>query len=157
MRRDIEVRLCDFNDEDDFKAVGELMNGYIADPMGGGTLLDASKRTLLAQALQARPTTVVLLACDGDIRCGLLVAFENFSTFAVTPMLNIHDVFVKPEYRGRSIGRLMFGRLEEIARERGCSRLTLEVRDDNVPAQSLYRSIGFGEISPNHYYWRKYL
>jgi ribosomal protein S18 acetylase RimI-like enzyme len=153
----IETHRCNFADSKDFAAVGELINAYIADEMGGGKLLDEAERVLLSTALKEHPKTIVLLATDGDVRCGLLVAFENISTFTVRPMFNVHDVIVLPEYRGKGVGRKLFAELDVIAREHNCSRLTLEVRNDNIAAQNLYRSIGFTPPEPEHFYWRKTL
>jgi ribosomal protein S18 acetylase RimI-like enzyme len=97
------------------------------------------------------------LAEAGGTVCGLLVAFENFSTFTVRPMINIHDLIVLPGYRGKGIGRQLLEAAVAIGRERGCSRITLEVRKDNFSAQHLYQSLGFGETDPSMYYWRKEL
>jgi ribosomal protein S18 acetylase RimI-like enzyme len=88
---------------------------------------------------------------------GLLVGFENFSTFTVRPMINIHDVIVHPACRGRGIGRMLMNALIAEATKRGCSRISLEVRHDNAPAQHLYASLGFDETNPGMYYWRKNL
>lgn len=34
------------------------------------------------------------------------------------------------------------------ARQLGCCKLTLEVREDNERARSLYKSVGFGDFAP---------
>jgi ribosomal protein S18 acetylase RimI-like enzyme len=97
----------------------------------------------------------VLLAVQQDVFCGLLVAFENFSTFTVQPMINIHDVIVHSEFRGQGIGRQLMTALVAEAGQRQCSRVTLEVRQDNQSAQKLYRSLGFTDTEPPMFYWRK--
>jgi ribosomal protein S18 acetylase RimI-like enzyme len=44
------------------------------------------------------------------------------------------------------------------AREKlGCSKVTLEVRDDNLVAKSLYKSLGFKDSDPPMLYWTKML
>jgi len=50
---------------------------------------------------------------------------------------------VHPDHRRRGIGRRLLLRLAELAGELRASRMTLEVRVGNVPAQELYRSFGF--------------
>jgi GNAT superfamily N-acetyltransferase len=87
----------------------------------------------------------------------MLVAFENFSTFTVSPMINIHDVIVLKEYRGKNVGRSLLNAIINMAENRGCSRITLEVREDNRVAQHLYKSMGFDTPVPMMYYWRKNL
>ncbi|MDR2389474.1 MAG: GNAT family N-acetyltransferase [Tannerellaceae bacterium] len=148
---------CDFSCAEHRKALAALINVYIADEMGGGEPLEASEELRLAQGLEQHPSAVVLLAGVHGKYVGLLVAFENFSTFSVRPMINIHDVIVRPEYRGRGVGRLLMNGMIQEARRRGAARITLEVRKDNLAAQHLYQSLGFEETSPGMYYWRKSL
>lgn len=56
---------------------------------------------------------------------------------------DVQTVAVLPEARGLGIGSLLVTELETAARERACSRMLLEVRSDNVPAQRLYERAGF--------------
>lgn len=148
---------CDYTDTAHRKAVATLMNAYINDEMGGGKPLDETGQIRLVEGLEKHPKSVVILAETDGVFSGLLTAFENFATFSVCPMINIHDIIVLKEYRGKGIGRRLMRAIAEEAEKRGCGRITLEVRADNVNAQKLYRSEGFGEVEPNHYYWRKYL
>lgn len=153
----IEVIECDFSDADCLNAVGDLMNVYIRDDMGGGNPLSNIEKLRLVDALNLHPTAIVLLAHVNNVFCGLLIAFENFSTFSVKPMINIHDLIVLPEFRNSGIGHKLLGSIIEMAEDRGCSRVTLEVREDNITAQSLYKKKGFGETDPPMCYWRKNL
>ncbi|MDR1645032.1 MAG: GNAT family N-acetyltransferase [Tannerellaceae bacterium] len=147
----------DYSDESHRQAVVTLIEAYINDEMGGGNPLSEEGRARLTEGLGCHPGAIVLLAIVGGTYAGLLVAFENFSTFTARPMVNIHDVVVLPSYRGRGIGRRLLDGIIDEAGRRGASRLTLEVRKDNVVAQKLYRSLGFEETDPGMYYWRKYL
>ncbi len=56
---------------------------------------------------------------------------------------HIATIAVRPEWRGQGVGRLILGRLLEIAREQNARLATLEVRVGNYAAQALYRSFGF--------------
>ncbi len=48
-----------------------------------------------------------------------------------------------PKYRGRGLGRPLMMRSLDAAREFGLARVELTVRVDNLPAQALYRRLGF--------------
>jgi ribosomal protein S18 acetylase RimI-like enzyme len=148
---------CDYHNPRHLQAVATLLNGYIEDGTGGGTPLSDAQQAKLLDDLSRHPSAIVLLAESDGIYCGLLVAFENYSTFTVSPMINIHDVFVPASHRGRGVGRRLMTAIVAEAEKRNCSRLTLEVLSHNIPAQNLYRSVGFDETEPPHYYWRKYL
>ena len=92
------------------------------------------------------PTSRVWLALDGDMAVGVCVGFLGFSTFQALPLINIHDLAVLPEQRGRGIGRALLAAVEAQARTEGCCKLTLEVQEDNAPARGLYQSFGFRDV-----------
>lgn len=156
-KEETTVHQCNYSDPHDVQAIGELINVYIKDEMGGGTPLTPEQTANLITMLKEHPKNIVLLAQTGTKYSGLLTAFENISTFTVTPMINIHDVIVLPGYRNKKIGRSLLRALFEVAKNRQCSRITLEVRKDNANARHLYESEGFGETDPPMSYWRKYL
>jgi GNAT superfamily N-acetyltransferase len=130
------------------QAVCEMIDAYARDPMGGGQPLAADVGERLIPELRKHPTTVILLAYDGRRPVGVAASFRGFSTFAARPLLNLHDLAVIPEYRGRGVGRKLIAAVEEKARALGCCRVTLEVLADN-PARRLYESMGY--VSPEYY------
>lgn len=130
-------------------ALVSLLDAYAQDPMGGGASLSAFAKTHLIAALAARPQAFSVLAfCtlegrDDELPVGLINCFEGFSTFACRPLVNVHDVAVLPDYRGQRVAEKMLTLAEEIARERGACKLTLEVLQGNTGALKLYRRVGF--------------
>jgi len=129
-------------------AVLEMVEAYANDPSGGGQPLDDDVRARLIPGLRAHPTTVILLAFDGTRPVGIAACFRDFSTFSARPLLNLHDLAVIPEYRGRGVGRKLLTAVEEKARSLGCTKVTLEVLEAN-PARKLYESMGYA--SPIYY------
>ena len=88
--------------------------------------------------------------------------FEGFSTFACKPLVNIHDITVLPQYRGKGISQRVLEKIEAIARSKGCCKITLEVLGNNTVAQSAYKKFGFGayELDPkagSAQFWEKKL
>lgn len=128
----------------DAEAVVKLLDAYASDPMGAGAPLADDVRRDLVPALSAVPDHLILLAFCATGPVGIAVCFQGFSTFRARPLLNIHDLAVLPEHRGRGVGRALLVAVEEEARRRGCCKLTLEVRDDNRAAARLYARLGFG-------------
>ena len=129
------------------RAIVDLLERYSLDPMGTGEPLSPATRRDLVPELRRRPWVVTLLAILDDLPAGLLIAMEGFSTFAAKPLLNLHDVAVHPDFRGRGIGSELFQEAEIVARKRGCCKLTLEVLEGNEGAKRLYERLGFSPYS----------
>lgn len=55
----------------------------------------------------------------------------------------LEDLVVRPDRRGRGIGRTLLGHVAAQARADGVLRITLLTDPDNERAQALYRSFGF--------------
>jgi len=53
------------------------------------------------------------------------------------------DLVVRPEYRGRGVGRALLAYVIERAKADGALRLSLLTDGDNERAQALYRKLGF--------------
>jgi len=66
---------------------------------------------------------------------------------------HVTTIAVHPGYRGRKYGEIMLLRLLDEAMERGASWMTLEVRESNTVAQSLYRKYGFTTVSTRKGYY----
>ncbi|WP_097002210.1 GNAT family N-acetyltransferase [Lacrimispora amygdalina] len=84
----------------------------------------------------------VLFALADGKEVGFALFFHNFSTFLGRAGIYLEDLFVRPEYRGKGIGKAMFHKLGAIARERGCGRLEWWCLDWNQPSIDFYRSMG---------------
>lgn len=68
--------------------------------------------------------------------------FETYSTFRAQPSLYLEDLFVRPEARGRGIGKGLLVHLARLALERGCGRFEWSVLDWNEGAVRFYASLG---------------
>jgi GNAT superfamily N-acetyltransferase len=142
----LQIREADCADPRDATAILDVLNSYATEPVGGGRPLSADVRERLVPGLRSRPNALVLLAFTARRPVGIAVCFFGFSTFHARPLLNIHDLAVVPEYRGQGIGRALLGEAERRAVSGGCCKLTLEVRDDNIRARSLYQRVGFADF-----------
>ena len=89
-----------------------------------------------------KPHAECLVAFDGDDAVGFAIYFHNFSTFLSRHGIYLEDLFVKPEARGRGIGKSLLQKLAAIAVERNCGRLEWAVLDWNQPAIGFYESLG---------------
>ena len=74
----------------------------------------------------------------------------GFSTFSALPLINIHDVSVLSVARRMGVARKMLDAVKGKAKELDCCRITLEIRDDNTAADTLYRDYGFNDGGHPH-------
>ncbi len=84
---------------------------------------------------------VIFAVADG-VEVGFALFFHNFSTFLGRAGIYLEDLFVKPEYRGKGIGKAILKKLASIAVERGCGRLEWSCLDWNRPSIDFYLSLG---------------
>ena len=138
-----EILIADLKLTAHAQATLDLLNEYAQEEAGGSCgLSDYVKANLIHELLQ-RKQALVLLAFVQGVPAGLVIALEGFSTFACKPLLNIHDLMVSAEFRGRGLAKRLLARAEVVAMERGCCKLTLEVLQGNAAAQALYRACGY--------------
>ena len=146
----IAVRQVDYANPREAQALVALLDAYARDPAGGGTGLAPAVKAQLPEALRQRPQAFSVIAWaraagadEPEQAVGLVNCLEGFSTFACRPLVNIHDVAVLPAWRGQRVAQKMFALVEQIARQRGACKLTLEVLQGNAPALRAYEREGF--------------
>ena len=103
----------------------------------------ADETLLRAHLFGERPAAEVLLGFEADGEpMGFALFFQNFSTFLARPGIYLEDLYVRPDKRGRGLGRALLTRLARLAVERGCGRLDWSVLDWNENAIGFYKKLG---------------
>jgi ribosomal protein S18 acetylase RimI-like enzyme len=146
----IEVKLANYLDKEQAIDIGYLLDVYSQDQMGGSQPLSESVRSNLANELSKLPHAFSVICYVNNKPAGLVNCFEAFSTFKCKPLINIHDVVVVNEFRGLGLSQKMLSKVEEIAKLKGCCKITLEVLEGNKVAQNSYIKFGFAgyELDP---------
>ena len=89
-----------------------------------------------------------LVVMDGDRVAGYV---GSQTVCDETDMMN---VAVTADYRRQGLGEKLVLALEEELKAMGSQCLTLEVRDSNTPARTLYEKLGFQQIGLRKNYYR---
>lgn len=89
-----------------------------------------------------KPVAEVLIAERRAEAAGFALFFHSFSTFLGRPGIYLEDLYVRPAFRGRGMGKAMLVHLAKLAKERGCGRLEWSVLDWNEPSIRFYESLG---------------
>ncbi|MGD8711331.1 MAG: GNAT family N-acetyltransferase [Thiohalophilus sp.] len=158
----IEILKADYSNKAHEKAIPMLLDAYARHTIGGGKPLKDSVKSRLVSELAKLPHAFSVIAYVDGQPAGLVNCFKGFSTFQCRPLVNIHDIVVMDQFRGIGLSQKMLDKVEHIAREEGCCKLTLEVLDNNKIAKSAYRKFGFAayELKPEMgtaQFWQKLL
>lgn len=78
---------------------------------------------------------------------GFALYFYNYSTWRGRAGIYIEDIFVRPAFRRRGIGKALLTRVAAVAAAESCARLEWAVLNWNTPAIDFYRSLGATAMS----------
>jgi GNAT superfamily N-acetyltransferase len=102
----------------------------------------ATEETLRETLFGPKRYAEVIFARLDNQPAGFAIFFHNFSTFIGKPGIYLEDLFVKPEARGKGIGKALLIYLARLAVERGCGRFEWSVLDWNESAIEFYKRLG---------------
>lgn len=93
------------------------------------------------------PLAYYVVAVDGEIPVGYCGIWN------VCGEAEIIDVGVLSEYRKRGVGKGLLEAVFQYMKEKEIGVLNLEVREDNIPAISLYEKLGFEKVGTRKKYY----
>jgi GNAT superfamily N-acetyltransferase len=88
------------------------------------------------------PAAHVLFAHENGSAVGFAVFYYTYSTFVGLRGLYLEDLFVRPEARGKGVGRALLSYLARLAKEKNCYRIEWAVLNWNEPAIGFYEGLG---------------
>ncbi|MBV9462355.1 MAG: GNAT family N-acetyltransferase [Bradyrhizobium sp.] len=104
--------------------------------------VEATEAGIAAALFSDHPRITCEIAEWNGEGVGFAVWFFNFSTFSGRPGLFLEDLFVRPAFRGKGIGKGLLAHLANLCVENGWSRMQWTVLDWNTPSIDFYKSLG---------------
>jgi GNAT superfamily N-acetyltransferase len=104
--------------------------------------MDATPELIAASLFAEAPRVFCDIAEWNGEPAGFAVWFLNYSTFRGKHGIYLEDLFVRPGYLGRGIGKALMARLAKRCVDDGLARFEWAVLDWNSPAIAFYKSIG---------------
>ena len=118
------------------QAVGQLRGSALSQSQAHAQRLELSPVPFQAHAIR-RESDGAVLACGQFAREASLVG--------------LYDIFTAEAMRGQGQARRLCTKLLTTARDAGAREAYLQVETDNLPARSLYRTLGFADGYAYHY------
>lgn len=101
----------------------------------------------IAQALQAAADLLLVAELNGTLAGFLEARLRSHADGCETsPVGYLEGWFVAGDFRGRGIGRALFQRFEQWARELGCRELASDTWLHNEISQKVHERLGFVEV-----------
>jgi GNAT superfamily N-acetyltransferase len=104
--------------------------------------VDATPEQIAASLFANEPRLFCDIAEWNGEPAGFSVWFLNFSTFRGRHGIYVEDLFVRPVFRAKGIGKALLARLAKRCVDEGWARFEWAVLDWNAPSIAFYCSIG---------------
>ncbi|MGA7804611.1 N-acetyltransferase family protein [Bradyrhizobium sp.] len=104
--------------------------------------VEATEAMISAALFGEHPLLFCEIAAWRGEPAGFAVWFLNFSTFSGRHGIYLEDLFVRPAFRGKGIGKALLSHLAKTCIDNGWSRLQWSVLDWNEPSIAFYKSLG---------------
>ena len=102
----------------------------------------ATAEDLIRDGFSGHPKFKVVMAEWERKPAGFAFYFYHYSTWQGRPGIYLEDLFVRPEFRGKNIGKSLLIHLAQIAVRENCYGMRWQVLDWNEPAIKFYQSFG---------------
>lgn len=118
----------------------EMAHEFYHSPAVLHAVPDAHFERCFDEIISGSPFTDALILEHEGVAAGYALLSRTYSQEAGGLCVWIEEVYVRPQYQGKGIGKAFFHALPRIA---PAARYRLEIEPDNARAERLYRSLGF--------------
>jgi len=102
----------------------------------------ATAEDIIRDGFSENPKFRVVIAEWNGQAAGFAFFFYHYSTWLGRPGIYLEDLFVRPEFRGRGIGKALLVHLAQIAVRENCYGMRWQVLDWNTPSIEFYELLG---------------
>lgn len=111
-------------------------------------------RLFLKERMENNESIIFLVVDDDGTVAGFTQLYPLFSSTRMKRWWLLNDLFVKPEFRGQGLSKLLIERCKALAMETKAAGLSLETEISNHIGNQLYPEAGFElDTEHNFYFW----
>ncbi len=100
--------------------------------------------------------SVIFIVRVNDVASGFVQCYPLFTSVGMKRLWLLNDLFVRENFRGQGISKLLMNRCKQLAKETGAKGLMLETEKTNEIGNRLYPQEGFVlNETGNFYEWVK--
>ncbi len=143
---------------DDLKDWTEMNLEFMAEEIQDENLWDSAAKTTpedfakIFEAGRKRPEQIRFVVFEED---GKTAGFANlmliFSVWSKGQAMILDDLYIRPAYRGKGLGRKALEYIETFAEEIGCRRLQFQSEETNPDAKAFYKAVGYQPADMSFY------
>nr|AIA15431.1 Acetyltransferase (GNAT) family [uncultured bacterium] len=112
----------------------------------------ATPETVAATLFAPSPRAFCNIAEAHGEPAGFALWFYSYSTFQAKPGIYLEDLYVRPRFRSRGVGKALLIHLARRAVHENCGRFEWSVLDWNTPSIAFYEALGAKPVSG----WTRY-
>lgn len=113
-----------------------------------------NKKEMLISGFGDKPKFEALIAEYNGKVSGFISYTWNYSIWLGGEYMNIDDVFILEEYRGKKIGEHLMKNAKQVCKTKNVSRIRWEVERDNLSAIKFYERLGAEMYTKGVFKWR---
>ncbi len=111
-------------------------------------------RTFLTERIENGDSEIYIHINEEGIQTGFVQLYPLWSSTRMAKFWLLNDLFVHPDYRGKSISKKLIEAARELCRNTGARGMMLETEKSNAIANKLYPKTGFKlDTEHNFYTW----
>ena len=100
--------------------------------------------------------SVIFVALDNDSKLlGFAQLYPSFSSISTQRKWILNDLFISNNFRRHGVAKQLLERVRQYAAETRSGSIFLETQVTNIPAQTLYRSLGYIREEEHYTYFLK--